>query len=103
MIEQLKTSNLADMFQRFVKDFVRVLEENPRLDGISIKGIVLAAGVAQEINHKLDRQPVGWEITDLTYTGVAPLTVRRNAWDSKTINLQSIGIGVSPTIDIWIY
>jgi len=59
MIEQLKVIDSAQPFQRSVKDFVRVLEENPLLDGRLIEDISLTAG-DNYIDHKLDRVPVGF-------------------------------------------
>lgn len=101
MIEQLKTSDIADAFQRFVKDFVRVLEENARLDGVRLTGINLAAATPLVINHGLDRQPVGWEITNITWAGAVDSSVRRTAWDTRSITLEAPVTAV--TLDIWVY
>ena len=101
MIEQLKTADLADIFQRFMKDFVRVLEDNPRLDGRFIRGIDLVATVPQAIDHKLGRVPVGWETTDIVWAGAVDATVRQTAWDDKTITLDAPVTNV--TLDIWVY
>jgi hypothetical protein len=89
MIEQLKTSNLKDMFQRFVKDFVRVLEDNPRLDGVMTDYVTMTGGTPSVINHGLNREPVGWELVDIGWGGAVDVTIRRNAWDTRTITLLS--------------
>jgi len=101
MIDQLKTSNIREAFQRFVKNFVRPLENNHRLDGRRITGITLTAATPLPINHLLNRQPVGWEITDISWAGAADSSVRRTAWDTKTITLEAPVTGV--TLNIWIY
>lgn len=59
MIPQLKTSDLKETFQRFVKDFAKVLEENPMLDGRLVEDLQLAQGNTT-LDHKLDRLPVGF-------------------------------------------
>jgi hypothetical protein len=101
MIDQLNTVDLSDQFQRFVKAFVRVLEDNPRLDGRMIEGIALTAATPLPIDHKLARQPVGWDITDITWAGAADVAVRRTAWDATTITLESPVTNC--TVSIWVY
>ena len=101
MIEQLKTVDLSQPFQRFVKDFVKVLERNPRLSGRMIEDIALVATVPQAINHKLARLPVGWEITNITWAGAVDSSVRWTAWDDKTITLEAPV--TDTTVSIWIY
>ena len=101
MIEQLKIIDSSDPFQRSVDDFVRVLEENPRLDGRMIEDIALVAATPLAIDHKLARQPVGWEITNITWAGAVDSSVRWTAWDDKTITLEAPVTAV--TVSIWIY
>jgi len=101
MIDQLKTSNIREAFQRFVKDFVKPLETNSRLDGRRITGINLVAATPQDIIHKLGREPVGWEITNIVWVGAVDATVRCTGWDDKIITLDAPVTGM--TLDIWIY
>jgi hypothetical protein len=98
MIEQLKTSDLSQVFQRFVKDFVRVLEDNPTLDMRIIRGITLAPATAQAIDHGLGRQPVGWFPVDVVSPAI--WAFGRTAWDTRSITLLSPG---AITMDILVF
>ncbi|MHA2064273.1 MAG: hypothetical protein ACXABY_07830 [Candidatus Thorarchaeota archaeon] len=105
MIEQLKTSNLAEMFQRFVKDFVRPLEENAQLDYVDVSGVALVSGVNNTFDHGLGRQPIGWFFTDIVRdTGVAAPGnfIERVSWDSRSLTLLN-STGINITVNIRIY
>lgn len=86
MIPQLKTSNLKEAFQRFVRDFVRPLEDNAQLDYVDVGPIALGAGVNTVITHGLGRVPIGWFMTDLD---ARTTYIYRVAWDIRELTLRS--------------
>ena len=101
MIEQLNTSDLTETFQRFVKDFVKPLEDNPLIDGRHITGIVVPTAGNIVVNHLLDRTPVGWILTDITEDQKRD-RIYRTAWTNKTITIAT-GAASDTTIDIWVF
>lgn len=101
MIEQLKTSDIKDIFQRFVKDFVQPLEVNPLIDGRHIRGLVVPTAGTLTVNHLLDRVPVGWIITDITEDQKRD-RIYRTGWTEKNLVLAN-GAGSDTTVDIWVF
>jgi hypothetical protein len=101
MIEQLKTVNLANQFERFVKDFARQLEDNVLIDGRHIRSITVPTAGTEVVDHLLDRQPLGWVITDITEDRKRD-RIYRTAWSTTTISLYN-GAGTDTTLDIWIF
>jgi hypothetical protein len=82
-------------FARQILQFLGYLSEslNPLLAkprAIStVQDVTLVAATAKKVSHGLDlktgQTPTGWLVTDID----ANTTVRRNAWDEKTITLQA--------------
>jgi len=68
----------------------------PILQGNMIKDIKLIAATAQVINHGLQRQPLGWFLTDLN----ADTAVWRSAWNNLTITLTA---SANATVNIWVF
>lgn len=69
----------------------------PFLNGNSITNITLAANVATNINHLLQRMPQGWFLTDNT----ANATIwRTKAFTQLTLVLES---DADTTISIWVF
>ena len=81
------------------KKFVKSLEDNPLLDGRLIENVEFAGAVTVSIDHKLDRKPRGWIITDfeaLAGTGV----VRSATWNKKTLALTS---SAACNLSLWVF
>ena len=86
-----------ELFQNNIKDFVKVLEDNPLLDGTLIEDVEFGGAVTVNIAHKLGRKPRGWILTDLT---VGARIVIRDDWDDKFLTLTSNG---ACTISLWVF
>ena len=101
MILPLETQHTGDqgieLLQQNIKKFVKVLEDNPILDGFFLEDIDLANAANTVINHKLGRRPRGWIVTD--HTGVGTL-IYRIAWDDKTITLLA---AAGCTVSLWVF
>jgi hypothetical protein len=82
-----------------VKKFVKVLEDNPLLDGVLIEDIVFSGAVTVNIAHTLDRNPRGWIITDLT-GGLVDVARNVGDWDDKFLSLAS---SAACTISVWVF
>lgn len=100
MIPGLETQHTGnqdvELLQQNVKKFVKVLEDNPLLDGTFLEGIALNAAANTVINHKLGRRPRGWILTDQS----AAATVYRVAWTDKTLTLLA---SAASTVDLWVF
>lgn len=83
---QLQT-NIEEQF-----NFLRTV---PLLNGAAIVNQVLTTA-ATTIPHMLDRQPLGWIITDKN----AAQHIHRVSWDTKNITLIASG---TVTCNVWIY
>lgn len=79
LILQLQ-SNVAELLER--------LTENPHSIR-TVQSVTLVAATPKVVNHKLQlptgKTPNGWLVSDIN----ANTTVRRNAWDNKTITMQA--------------
>ena len=100
MITPLETQHTGnqdvELLQQNVKKFVKVLEDNPLLDGVLIEDVDLNAAANTEINHRMGRQPRGWILTDQS----AAATVYRVAWTTQTLTLLA---SAASTVDIWVF
>lgn len=67
------------------------------LDKSLVRGIALVAATPKAINHKLQRQPEGWRVTDVTG---GELAIQRIDWDRNTITLQN-AFNVTLSIEVW--
>lgn len=66
------------------------------LNGVPVRNVALASGVALAVNHKLGRQPLGWFMTDID----AAATVFRVSWNDKQIKLQA---SADVNINLWVF
>lgn len=85
----------TEQIQRNVEDFVRSSIPDWVGDGVMLSNVVLAPGL-NPISHTLQRQPLGYVITDLTSNA----TVWRTTWNSNTLTLQS---SIATTVQIWVF
>jgi len=98
------------LVQENLVNFVRVLENNPMLDGHFIiitkdsdgntipetEDIYFPAATARILEHRLNRLPRGWVICD-----TRNLTrMRRRSWDTQFITLSCIQ---ATTAKIWVF
>jgi len=88
-----------ELFQNNIKDFVKVLEDNPLLDGRFIEDIVFSGAVTVNVQHKLDRKPRGWILTDLT-GGLVDVARNVGDWNDKFLSLAA---SAACTISIWVF
>lgn len=101
LIDVLEIQHTGDqdleLAQQNIKRFVKVLEDNPVLDGRLIEDIDVPLPPATvEVEHKLDRQPRGWIVCDVD----ASTYVYRIAWNDKTIVIAG---RAAATISIWVF
>lgn len=97
-IQQTENDDL-EKAQQNVKRFVKVLEDNPLLDGVLIEDIeITAAALTIDVNHRLGRQPRGWIITD--FTALAGTGIVRDAWNTSTITFTA---SAACDLDIWVF
>lgn len=83
-----------------VRKLVDDAESSEITKGRMVEGVTIQpAGVATVIEHKLGRQPSGWQIVDPSGD---PPQVHRSAWDSKTITLVHGG-AVAVTCKVWVF
>lgn len=70
LLQQRLQDSVASSFQYF--------EKLPQLDSVIVENVVLTSGVDNQVEHKLNRKIVGWQI------------IRKNAnadvWESSTAN-----------------
>lgn len=89
----------SELFQQNIKSFVKVLEDNPLLDGRLIEGVEFTvAALTVVVDHKLDRKPRGWMITD--FTALAGTGVVRDDWTDKTLTLTA---SAACDLDLWVF
>ena len=82
--------------QSVIGDTLRAVVAYEPLTGVHIQSVsVPSTGVA--VSHGLGRVPIGWQVTDLLDHG----TVKRTAWDSKTITLASNSGTVRVDLMVW--
>lgn len=97
MIPGLETQHTGnqdvELLQQNIKKFVKVLEDNPILDGHLLDRVFFTAAGTYTINHGLGRQIRGWIVVDKMGTvGGPPFeTMERTAWDDKTLTLDVSG------------
>ena len=90
------------LIQQNVQKFVRPLEENPLLSGRFIEGVVLVHGATTAVQHKLNRQPRGWFLCDIT--GDMLESIGRTAWDTQTITFNVTSTGTADiTVSLWVF
>lgn len=82
--------------QSAIGDTLRQVVAYEPLTGVRIQSVAVpSTGVA--VSHGLGRVPIGWQVTDLLDHG----TVKRTAWDSKTITLASNSGTVRVDLMVW--
>jgi hypothetical protein len=83
----------VERLQENVKKFVKVLEDNPLLDGHLLDRVFFTGAATVVINHGLGRQIRGWIVVDKFGSAGGPPfeTVERTAWDDKTLTLTATG------------
>ncbi len=69
------------------------------LDGALLKSQPLISGTTQ-VNHKLDRKPIGWIITRQRASAIIYDTQDSNLHPELTLSLVS---SAAVTVDIWIF
>ena len=98
-LKQFKTLNtkdeLVNRIQDSVKEFADQFNGKQLLDGVLTRGILITTS-GTGFNHSLNRQPIGWMLTDSN--GAA--TVYRTAWDDKTVTLKA---SADITADVWVF
>ena len=98
-IRNFEVTNLGDYNTQKMQDssalFLRQIEKFPMFSGNLLKDIALTNS-AQDISHKLNRNPQGYLITKRS----AGQTVYNSTMNDKTIRLTATA---NVTVDIWIY
>lgn len=90
------TDREINALQSAIGDTLREVSYHDQLTGQSIQSLsVTTAGVV--VSHSLGRTPIGWSLTDLLDHG----TVKRTAWDSKTITLASSSGTIRCDVFVW--
>lgn len=84
-----------EMLQTKWASILNPIVDAPLSQSVQLDGVVLTAG-NNLINHRLGRQPQGWEIVDTT----AAATIYRTSWDNLTLALNS---SANTTVSIRIY
>ena len=99
-LEEQKTGDQdLELMMQDIKKFVKVLEDNPLLDGRVIKAVEFAGGaLTVDVNHGLGRRPQGWIITD--FTALAGTRIVRDAWNTSTITFTA---SAACDLDLWIF
>lgn len=82
--------------QDAIGETLRRVVYHEQLTGQVVQNLsVPSTGVA--ISHGLGRVPIGWYLTDM----LDAAAVKRTAWDSKTITLQSASGTVRCDVFVW--
>ena len=83
----------------YLRESLEPLLANPRAVSTT-QSVTLVAATAKVISHSLsiprDKTPNGWSITDID----AAATVRRSAWDDKTITLIA-SANCNVQLEVW--
>lgn len=86
--------------QENVDEFLLPITNSAIIDGILLTGVVLTTGTTNQVEHKLQRPPLGWII----------VRQRANAsiWDSQDSNnlkgrLLFLECSANVTVDIWVF
>ena len=82
--------------QDAVAETLRRIVHNDQLSGQRV-ATVSVTSTGTEISHGLGRTPIGWYVTDILDHG----TVRRTAWDSRTITLESNSGTIRCDVFVW--
>jgi len=97
--EQRSGNQDLELMMQDIKAFVKVLEDNPILDGRMIEAVEFAAAaLTVTVNHGLGRQPLGWFITD--FTALAGTGVVRDDWDTSTITFTA---SAACDLNLWVF
>lgn len=90
-VSDLELGRLQDQIASVVNPLSRI----EILDGVAIKDIAITTA-AVNVEHGLNRQPLGWILIDNT----ADARVWRTDWNSNYISLDASG---TSTISIWVF
>lgn len=108
MIPVLETQHTGnqdvELLQQNTKRFVKVLEDNPLLDGrliedIDVPAATLGGPSAFRVEHKLDRLPRGWIVTDTD----EQILIFRTGWDRKYIDFANGSPIGDAVVDMWVF
>lgn len=94
-LKRIQGDFTTETLQRNVEDFVRSSIPDWISDGVMLSNVTLAAGL-NPISHTLQRQPLGFVITDKTSNAV----VWRTTWNDTTLTLQA---SLATTVQIWVF
>lgn len=90
------TSRELNDAQGAIHGTLRNVVEHEQLTGRLVQSLsVTSSGTT--IAHGLGRTPIGWHLSDVLDHG----TVKRAAWDSKTITLQASAGTIRCDIFVW--
>lgn len=85
---------VTEQVQRNVEEFVKSNIPDWVADGVMITDVAING--VNAISHGLQRQPLGWIITDKTSNA----NIWRVSWSATTLTLQS---SANTTVNIWVY
>jgi len=100
-LEEQRTGNQdLELSEQNIKKFVKVLEDNPLLDGRIVEDIAFDGVADTTFNHGLGRQPLGCFPVDWETVATMAVAFGRSAWDVNTITAFA---DVACTLKIWVF
>ena len=82
--------------QTNTEQVINAIREKDVLDGVRVEGVALSTSATQ-IEHKLDRKPLGWLIVGKNGPG--------DVWESatRTSKLLTLQADATVTVDLWVF
>lgn len=90
-----KSFDLSQL-QTSLEEIFRQIQTCPLIIGNLVTGIVLVSGTEKVIQHKLQRQPLGWIVTDNTASAI----LYRSSWDPSHLVLIP---SADTTASVWVF
>lgn len=105
MITPLETQHTGnqdvELLQQNVKKFVKVLEDNPLLDGVLIEDVEFDGVNDLTFNHGLGRQPRGCHPVDIEMpAATTSAALGRSVWNNQTITMFA---SAACTVKLWVW
>ena len=103
-VKAFKTTGFKDKetnkLQQNVENALEPIINSNIIDGVLLKNVCLSAGIANQVRHRLDREPLGW------------IVVRKREdsriWDIQDFNINqkkflTLTCSHDSNIDLWIF
>jgi hypothetical protein len=90
----------VERLQQNIDEVLRPILQASIIDGVHLQSVVLTAGVANLVEHKLGRPPLGWLIVRQRASATIWDLQDSNSMPSRSLDLRC---SANVTVDLWIF